>query len=85
MSTSLKIIIRQLQWDRARACGAGPLAPIVRVEDLRQISAHVYIIPDNSVPTCPTSAISAIAPPFVIDTGLGPPNGAAIYKVAKTG
>ena len=63
----------------------GPLAPIVRVEDLRQISADVYIIPDNSVPTCPTSAISAIAPPFVIDTGLGPPNGAAIYKVAKTG
>jgi hypothetical protein len=27
-----------------------PPSPIVRVEGLRQISAHVHIIPDNSVP-----------------------------------
>ena len=30
-----------------------PPAPIVKVEGLRQISAHVHIIPDNSVPLVP--------------------------------
>ena len=30
-----------------------PPEPIVKVEGLRQISAHVHIIPDNSVPLVP--------------------------------
>jgi hypothetical protein len=28
-------------------------APLVKIEGLRQISDHVYIIPDNSVPLVP--------------------------------
>jgi glyoxylase-like metal-dependent hydrolase (beta-lactamase superfamily II) len=61
-----------------------PPAPIVRVEGLRQISAHVHIIPDNSVPLVPNIGIVVgDRAALVIDTGLGPRNGAAVYEVAK--
>jgi glyoxylase-like metal-dependent hydrolase (beta-lactamase superfamily II) len=61
-----------------------PPSPIVMVEGLRQISAHVHIIPDNSVPLVPTVGyIIGDRAALVIDTGLGPRNGAAVYQVAK--
>ena len=60
-----------------------PLSPIVRVEGLRQISAHVHIIPDNSVPLVPNVGyIIGDRAALVIDTGLGPRNGSAVYEVA---
>jgi glyoxylase-like metal-dependent hydrolase (beta-lactamase superfamily II) len=59
-------------------------APIVKVEGLRQISPHVYIIPDNSVPAVPNVGIViGDRAALVIDTGLGPPNGAAVYAAAR--
>src|SRR3954470_14154725 len=71
-------------------CGAPlPLAaqtpePIVKVEGLRQISAHVHIIPDNSVPLVPNIGyVVGDRAVLVIDTGLGPRNGAAVFEVAK--
>jgi glyoxylase-like metal-dependent hydrolase (beta-lactamase superfamily II) len=61
-----------------------PPAPIVRVEGLRQISPHVHIIPDNSVPGVPNIGyVVGDRAALVIDTGMGPPNGAAVYQVAR--
>src|SRR5262245_59896729 len=61
-----------------------PTSPIVRVEGLRQICAHVHIIPDNSVPLVPNVGyVIGDRAALVIDTGLGPRNGAAVYEVAK--
>ncbi len=50
-------------------------APLVRTEGLRQVSPHVRIIPDEGVPRVPNVG-------FVVDTGLGARNGAAVAGVA---
>ena len=61
-----------------------PPDPIVRTEGLRQISSHVHIIPDNSVPRVPNVGfVIGERGILVIDTGMGPRNGAAVAEVAK--
>jgi hypothetical protein len=74
----------------ALIASAGPLAaqspppPIVKTEGLRQISSHVHIIPDNQVPLVPNVGyVVGERAVLVIDTGLGPRNGAAVYEIAK--
>ncbi|MBV9557369.1 MAG: MBL fold metallo-hydrolase [Pseudolabrys sp.] len=58
--------------------------PIVRTEGLKQLSPHVHVIPDNSVPLVPNVGfIVGDAGIMVVDTGLGPRNGAAVLEVAK--
>src|SRR4249920_1744655 len=61
-----------------------PPPPIIKTEGLKQISPHVHIIPDNSVPLTPNVGyVIGDKAILVIDTGLGPRNGAAVYEVAK--
>src|SRR5262245_66346623 len=86
MRASLMAIVTAL----ALVATAPPLAaqawpaPIVKTEGLRQISARVHIIPDNSVPAVPNVGyVVGDRAVLVIDTGMGPPNGASVYEVAK--
>jgi len=61
-----------------------PPDPIVKVDGLRQVSAHVHVIPDNSVPLVPNVGfVIGETGVLVIDTGLGPRNGAAVAEVAQ--
>jgi glyoxylase-like metal-dependent hydrolase (beta-lactamase superfamily II) len=86
MRSSLRCIVTALALLGAAAplVAQTPPAPIVKVEGLRQISPHVHIIPDNSVPLVPNVGyIVGDRAALVIDTGLGPRNGAAVYEVAK--
>ncbi|HEY4372894.1 MAG TPA: MBL fold metallo-hydrolase [Burkholderiales bacterium] len=58
--------------------------PLVRAEGLRQVAPHTWIIPDNSVPLVPNVGIVVGAKAvLVIDTGLGPRNGAAVLQAAQ--
>ena len=61
-----------------------PPAPLVKPEAVRQVSAHVHMIPDDSVPLVPNVgfAVGSRAV-LVIDTGLGPRNSAAVAAVAQ--
>jgi glyoxylase-like metal-dependent hydrolase (beta-lactamase superfamily II) len=61
-----------------------PPQPLVQTEGLRQVSPHVYIVPDNSVPLVPNVGfIIGERAVLVVDTGLGPRNGAAVHAVAE--
>lgn len=63
---------------------APPPAPMVKPEGLRIISSHVRVIPDNSVPGVSNIGFVVGANAvLVIDTGMGPPNGALVYAVAE--
>ncbi|MGB2597047.1 MAG: hypothetical protein WBC87_19230, partial [Pseudolabrys sp.] len=47
-----------------------PADPIVKTEGLRQVSPHIYIIPDNSVPLVPNVGfVIGERGILVIDTG----------------
>ena len=56
----------------------------MRVDGLRSVSPHVQVIPDNSVPLVPNVGfVVGTKGVLVVDTGLGPRNGAAVAAVAS--
>jgi glyoxylase-like metal-dependent hydrolase (beta-lactamase superfamily II) len=64
----------------------GPIPPpMIREGVTEKISDHVYVIPDGSAPLIPNvSIIVGSRATFVVDTGLGAPNGETILReVAK--
>lgn len=69
----------------AAAHAQSPTDPLVRADGLRKVTEHVWLIPDNSVPLVPNVGIVVgTRSVLVIDTGLGPRNGAAVANAAKT-
>jgi glyoxylase-like metal-dependent hydrolase (beta-lactamase superfamily II) len=86
MSVPLAAIVAAFSFISVCAASAQtpPPPPIVKTEGLRQVSPHVHIIPDNSVPAVPNVGfVVGDRGVLVIDTGLGPPNGTAVLEVAK--
>jgi glyoxylase-like metal-dependent hydrolase (beta-lactamase superfamily II) len=57
--------------------------PLVKENGTIKLSEHVYVIPDDSVPLVPNVGIIVGArATLVVDSGLGPRNGAAILREA---
>jgi len=68
----------------AAAVAQAPPTPMVQVGTLKPVSAHVQVIPDASVPLVPNVGfVAGTKGVLVVDTGLGPRNGAAVAEVAQ--
>jgi glyoxylase-like metal-dependent hydrolase (beta-lactamase superfamily II) len=78
----LTILVAGAQTGMAQAPAAP--APIVQPEGLRQLSPHIWAIPDNSVGGVSNIGfIVGANATLVIDTGLGPRNGEIVLTEAR--
>jgi glyoxylase-like metal-dependent hydrolase (beta-lactamase superfamily II) len=83
---AIRIVIAALAAiAQAPAAQTPPVPPLIREGVTEQITDHVYVIPDNSVPMVPNVGIVVGSrATLVVDTGLGARNGATVMReVAK--
>ena len=86
LKTKTKVAVAALAVLSGMATAAGrqqpaPAPPLVREGVTEKVSAHVHVIPDNSVPMVPNVGIVVGSrATLVIDTGLGARNGAAVMR-----
>jgi glyoxylase-like metal-dependent hydrolase (beta-lactamase superfamily II) len=63
---------------------AGPPPPDVQPASIREIASGVYVIPDHRVPLVPNiGVILGSDAALVVDTGMGPKNGAKVLEAAR--
>ena len=63
--------------------GAAPQPALVREGVTEKLTQHVWAIPDGSAPLVPNVGIIVGSKAvLVVDTGMGPPNGAIVAQVA---
>jgi len=86
LKTKTKVAVAALAVLSGMATAAGrqqpaPAPPLVREGVTEKVSAHVHVIPDNSVPMVPNVGIVVgTRATLVVDTGLGRRNGEAILR-----
>ena len=69
----------------APAQATSPVPPLIREGVTERISTHVHVIPDNGVSLVPNVGIVVGSKAtLVIDTGLGPRNGATVMREVAT-
>lgn len=80
----MSLAVALLAPDALVAQAPSPPPPLVKPEGLKAITEHVHVIPDNSVPLVPNVGyIVGDKALLVIDTGLGPRNGKAVFALAQ--
>ena len=81
LAAVLLLLLAPSAWAQS---APGQVAPVVKPQDVRKIAKHVHIIPDNDVPLVTNIGfVIGEKAVLVIDTGLGPPNGAMAAEVAS--
>jgi glyoxylase-like metal-dependent hydrolase (beta-lactamase superfamily II) len=83
-SVQLPALVQVEDFRMSAAAEAGPPAPNVVTEGIREIAAGVFVIPDRRVPLVPNiGVVVGDDAALVVDTGMGPANGRKVLEAAR--